>query len=34
MRHLPQDDHDAQRVVEHPWDEISTAREAVKARVQ
>jgi UDP-N-acetylmuramoyl-L-alanyl-D-glutamate--2,6-diaminopimelate ligase len=28
--HLQQDDHNPERVVEFPWDEIATAREAVK----
>lgn len=32
LRHLPQDDHNPDRVTEFPWDEISTAHEAVKAR--
>lgn len=31
MRHLQQDDHNPDRVVEFPWDEIGTARKAVKA---
>jgi hypothetical protein len=30
LRHLPQDDHNPDRVVEHPWDEIGTAREAIR----
>jgi UDP-N-acetylmuramoyl-L-alanyl-D-glutamate--2,6-diaminopimelate ligase len=29
MRHLQQDDHNPDRVVEHHWDEIQTAREAL-----
>lgn len=29
MRHLPQDDHNPDRVVEFPWDEIQTAHDAV-----
>ena len=29
LRHLPQDDHDTQRVVEHKWDEIAKAKEAL-----
>jgi UDP-N-acetylmuramoyl-L-alanyl-D-glutamate--2,6-diaminopimelate ligase len=29
LRHLQQDDHNPERVVEFPWDEIGTAREAV-----
>ncbi len=32
MRHLPQDDHNPDRVVEFPWDEIATAHEAVDKR--
>jgi UDP-N-acetylmuramoyl-L-alanyl-D-glutamate--2,6-diaminopimelate ligase len=31
MRHLQQDDHNPDRVVEFSWDEIGTARKAVKA---
>lgn len=31
LRHLQQDDHDPQRVIEYPWDEIATAHKAVKA---
>lgn len=30
MRHLLQDDHNPERVVEHPWDEIGTAHQALK----
>jgi UDP-N-acetylmuramyl-tripeptide synthetase len=30
MRHLQQDDHNPDRVVEHPWDEIGAARKAAK----
>jgi UDP-N-acetylmuramoyl-L-alanyl-D-glutamate--2,6-diaminopimelate ligase len=30
MRHLQQDDHNPDRVVEFPWDEIGTARKALK----
>jgi len=30
MRHLQQDDHNPDRVVEFPWDEIGTAHEALK----
>jgi UDP-N-acetylmuramoyl-L-alanyl-D-glutamate--2,6-diaminopimelate ligase len=30
MRHLQQDDHNPDRVVEFPWDEIKTARNALK----
>ncbi|MDB5164819.1 MAG: UDP-N-acetylmuramyl-tripeptide synthetase [Candidatus Saccharibacteria bacterium] len=33
LRHLQQDDHNPERVVEHPWDEIGTAHEAVKNRL-
>jgi hypothetical protein len=29
LRHLQQDDHNPERVVEFPWDEIGTARDAV-----
>jgi UDP-N-acetylmuramoyl-L-alanyl-D-glutamate--2,6-diaminopimelate ligase len=32
LRHLPQDDHNPDRVVEIKWDEVSTARNAVKNR--
>lgn len=32
LRHLQQDDHNPDRVVEHPWDEIATAHEALKKR--
>lgn len=31
MRHLPQDDHNPSRVVEHKWDEIAEARKALDA---
>lgn len=31
LRHLKQDDHDPERVVEFPWDEIATAHEALKS---
>lgn len=31
LRHLKQDDHDPERVVEFPWDEIGTAHEALKS---
>ena len=31
LRHLQQDDHDPERVVEFPWDEIATARAALKS---
>lgn len=30
LRHLPQDDHDPQRVVEHPWNEVNEARKALR----
>lgn len=30
LRHLQQDDHNPERVVEFPWDEIATAHEALK----
>lgn len=30
LRHLPQDDHNPDRVIEFPWDEISVARTALK----
>ncbi len=30
LRHLPQDDHDPQRVVEHPWNEVEEAKKALK----
>jgi len=30
LRHLPQDDHNPDRVIEHPWDEIGIARGAVR----
>jgi UDP-N-acetylmuramoyl-L-alanyl-D-glutamate--2,6-diaminopimelate ligase len=32
LRHLQQDDHNPDRVVEVPWDEIATARQAIKNR--
>lgn len=32
LRHLPQDDHNPDRVTEFSWDEIGTAHAAVKAR--
>jgi UDP-N-acetylmuramoyl-L-alanyl-D-glutamate--2,6-diaminopimelate ligase len=31
MRHMQQDDHNPDRVVEHPWDEIKTAHEVLKS---
>lgn len=31
LRHLQQDDHNPERVVESPWDEIGTAREAARS---
>lgn len=30
MRHLQQDDHNPERVIEHSWDEIATAHKALK----
>jgi UDP-N-acetylmuramoyl-L-alanyl-D-glutamate--2,6-diaminopimelate ligase len=30
LRHLPQDDHNPERVVEHKWDEINTTSELLK----
>jgi UDP-N-acetylmuramoyl-L-alanyl-D-glutamate--2,6-diaminopimelate ligase len=30
LRHLQQDDHNSDRVVEHPWDEIGTAKKVLK----
>ncbi|HJP96849.1 MAG TPA: UDP-N-acetylmuramoyl-L-alanyl-D-glutamate--2,6-diaminopimelate ligase [Candidatus Saccharimonadales bacterium] len=33
LRHLPQDDHNPDRVTEFPWDEIAAAHAAVKARL-
>jgi UDP-N-acetylmuramoyl-L-alanyl-D-glutamate--2,6-diaminopimelate ligase len=30
MRHLQQDDHNPDRVVEHPWDEVAAAQQALK----
>ena len=33
LRHLQQDDHNPERVVEHEWDEIATARKALKKRL-
>jgi UDP-N-acetylmuramoyl-L-alanyl-D-glutamate--2,6-diaminopimelate ligase len=32
LRHLQQDDHNPERVVEHPWNEIAAAHEALKNR--
>ncbi|HUS25847.1 MAG TPA: UDP-N-acetylmuramoyl-L-alanyl-D-glutamate--2,6-diaminopimelate ligase [Nevskiaceae bacterium] len=32
LRHLQQDDHNPDRVVEFPWDELAAARKALKAR--
>ncbi len=32
LRHLQQDDHNPDRVVEFPWDEVATAREALRSR--
>ncbi len=32
LRHLPQDDHDPQRVIEHPWNEVEEARKALQDR--
>jgi UDP-N-acetylmuramoyl-L-alanyl-D-glutamate--2,6-diaminopimelate ligase len=32
MRHLQQDDHNPDRVVEYPWDETGTARKALRQR--
>ncbi len=31
LRHLQQDDHNPDRVTEHPWDEIATVREALRS---
>ncbi len=31
LRHLQQDDHNPERVIEHAWDEIATAKEALKS---
>jgi UDP-N-acetylmuramoyl-L-alanyl-D-glutamate--2,6-diaminopimelate ligase len=33
LRHMQQDDHNPDRVVEHKWDEIATARKALKKRM-
>lgn len=33
LRHLQQDDHNPDRVTEFPWDEIATARKALKKRL-
>jgi UDP-N-acetylmuramoyl-L-alanyl-D-glutamate--2,6-diaminopimelate ligase len=33
LRHLQQDDHNPERVVEFPWDEIGTAREAIVDKI-
>ena len=33
LRHLQQDDHNPDRVVEFPWDEIGTARKALRERL-
>lgn len=33
LRHLQQDDHNPDRVVEHHWDEIATARKALRKRI-
>ncbi|HEY5668323.1 MAG TPA: UDP-N-acetylmuramoyl-L-alanyl-D-glutamate--2,6-diaminopimelate ligase [Candidatus Saccharimonadales bacterium] len=33
LRHLPQDDHNPERVVEFKWDEIGVARKALKKRL-
>jgi hypothetical protein len=30
LRHMQQDDHNPERVVEFPWDEIATTRAALK----
>lgn len=30
LRHLQQDDHNPERVVEHPWDEVATAKKAIQ----
>lgn len=30
LRHLPQDDHDPQRVIEHPWNEVATAQKLLQ----
>ncbi len=32
LRHLKQDDHDPLRVIEHKWDEITTARQALREK--
>jgi UDP-N-acetylmuramoyl-L-alanyl-D-glutamate--2,6-diaminopimelate ligase len=34
LRHLPQDDHNTERVTEFPWDEISTAHQALQDRLK
>lgn len=34
LRHLQQDDHNPDRVVEHKWDELGTARKALKERLR
>lgn len=34
LRHLQQDDHNPDRVVDHPWDEIGTTRQALTNRQQ
>jgi UDP-N-acetylmuramoyl-L-alanyl-D-glutamate--2,6-diaminopimelate ligase len=34
LRHMQQDDHNPDRVVEFPWDEIATAHEAVKSSLR
>ncbi len=31
LRHLPQDDHNTDRVIEFPWDEVAVARQALKS---
>lgn len=30
LRHLQQDDHNPDRVIEHPWDEVATAKKAIQ----
>jgi hypothetical protein len=32
LRHLQQDDHNPDRVVEDPWDELATTRQALRNR--
>jgi UDP-N-acetylmuramoyl-L-alanyl-D-glutamate--2,6-diaminopimelate ligase len=32
LRHLQQDDHNPERVIEYPWNEIATTRDALKSR--